>query len=100
MRVARRSPASAPPDPTGPALRECGLMATGLRRRLPPALHERDFALFILVVLAMNFASQMIAVAIGWQVYDVHHRAFDLGLIGLLEFAPVFLLSLPAGHLA
>jgi MFS family permease len=71
-----------------------------VRRRLPRALHGRDFALFVLVVLAMNLASQMIAVAIGWQVYNVRHRAFDLGLIGLLEFAPLFLLALPAGALA
>ena len=71
-----------------------------VRRRLPRALHGRDFALFIVVVLAMNVASQMIAVAIGWQVYAVRHRAFDLGLIGLLEFAPLFLLALPAGALA
>ena len=68
-------------------------------RRLPPAMHERDFAVFVAIVLAMNLASQMIAVAIGWQVYDVHHRAFDLGLVGLLEFAPLFLLALPAGQL-
>lgn len=70
------------------------------RTRLPPALRRRDFALFALVVLGMNLASQMIAVAIGWQVYEVHHRAFDLGLIGLLEFAPVPLLALPGGQLA
>jgi hypothetical protein len=48
----------------------------------------------------MNLAEQMLAVAIGWQVYDVHHRAFDLGLVGLLEFGPVLLLALPGGHLA
>ena len=73
---------------------------SGIRRRLPRALHGRDFALFVLAVLAMNLASQMIAVAIGWQVYGIRHKAFDLGLIGLLEFAPVFLLALPAGALA
>ena len=43
---------------------------------------------------------QMAAVAIGWQVYSIHHSAFDLGLIGLAEFAPVPLLALPAGQLA
>jgi len=68
--------------------------------RAPLALHRRDFAVFVGVVLAMNLASQMMAVAIGWQVYDVRHRAFDLGLIGLLEFGPVFTLALPAGQLA
>jgi MFS family permease len=76
------------------------LGVSGVRRRLPQALHGRDFALFVLVVLAMNLANQMIAVAIGWQVYGIRHKAFDLGLIGLLEFAPVFLLVLPAGALA
>ena len=62
-------------------------------------MQERDFALFVVVVLAMNLAEQMIAVAIGWQVYSIGHRAFDLGLIGLLEFAPVLLLAIPAGTL-
>jgi MFS family permease len=71
----------------------------GVRRRLPQAMQERDFALFVVVVLAMNLAEQMIAVAIGWQVYSIRHHAFDLGLIGLLEFAPVFLLAIPAGTL-
>jgi hypothetical protein len=42
----------------------------------------------------------MAQVAIGWQVYSIHGRAFDLGLIGLAEFVPVPLLALPAGHLA
>ena len=43
---------------------------------------------------------QMAQVAIGWQVYSIHHSAFDLGLIGLAEFVPVPLLALPAGQLA
>jgi MFS family permease len=73
--------------------------SSGVRRRLPRATHGRDFALFVVVVLAMNLAEQMIAVAIGWQVYSIRHHAFDLGLIGLLEFAPVFLLAIPAGML-
>jgi MFS family permease len=71
-----------------------------VRRRLPAVAQERDFGLFVVVVFAMNLASQMIAVAIGWQVYDVNHQAFDLGLIGLLEFAPVFILAIPAGQLS
>ncbi|HEX2704108.1 MAG TPA: MFS transporter [Solirubrobacteraceae bacterium] len=73
---------------------------SSLRSRLPPAIQRRDFGLFVIVVLAMGLASQMIAVAIGWQVYDVNHQAFDLGLIGLLEFAPVLLLAIPAGQLS
>jgi sugar phosphate permease len=42
----------------------------------------------------------MVQVAIGWQVYALHESAFDLGLIGLVEFIPLLALALPAGHLA
>ena len=75
------------------------LGSSGVLRRLPGAMHNRDFALLVLGSLVTNLATQMIAVAIGWQVYDIHHRPFDLGLVGLLEFGPVFILALPAGAL-
>jgi MFS family permease len=67
---------------------------------LPPALLHRDFRRLWSSMLCSSLAMQMAAVAIGWQVYSIHHRAFDLGLIGLAEFAPVPLLALPAGQLA
>ena len=67
---------------------------------LPPALQHRDFRLLWTGMLTSGFAMQMVSVAVGWQVYLIHHRAFDLGLIGLAEFAPVPLLALPAGQLA
>ncbi|HEX5448768.1 MAG TPA: MFS transporter [Gaiellaceae bacterium] len=67
---------------------------------LPPALQQRDFRLLWTSMVASGIATQMAAVAIGWQVYGIHHKAFDLGLIGLAEFAPVPLLALPTGHLA
>jgi MFS family permease len=67
---------------------------------LPPALMHRDFRRLWSSMLCSSLAMQMAAVAIGWQVYSIHHSAFDLGLIGLAEFAPVPLLALPAGQLA
>ena len=33
-------------------------------------------------------ASQMLMVAVGWQMYDITGSAWDLGLVGLLQFAP------------
>lgn len=60
----------------------------------------RDFRLLIGASLSMGLAASMIEVAIGWQVYDLHQRALDLGLVGLAEFLPLPLLALPAGHLA
>jgi MFS family permease len=67
---------------------------------LPPALLHRDFRRLWSSMLASGFAMQMVAVAVGWQVYSIHGSAFDLGLIGLAEFIPVPLLALPAGQLA
>jgi MFS family permease len=71
-----------------------------VRRRLPPALQLRDFAFLWSAVLCMRFAENMIGVAVGWQVYAIDKNPFDLGLIGLFEFAPLPILALPAGHLA
>src|SRR5262249_58657134 len=71
-----------------------------LHRHLPPVLHRRDFAFLVVALLAIRLGSQMVAVAVGWQVYAIHHSALDLGLIGLFEFLPLPILALPAGHLA
>ena len=48
--------------------------------------------------LASTAASQMLMVAVGWQIYDLTGSAWDLGLVGLLQFAPALALSLWAGH--
>lgn len=40
------------------------------------------------------------SVCVGWQVYDLTHSALALGIVGLVEFVPMFLLALPAGELA
>ena len=58
--------------------------------RLGPALEERDFALLWFALLGMGLGTQMLEVAIGWQVYGLQHSALDLGLIGLAEFVPMF----------
>jgi len=71
-----------------------------MRRRLPPALRIRDFALLWAALLSNGLASQMLAVAIGWQVYSIHRNPLDLGLVGLMEFLPLPLLALPAGQIA
>ncbi|HZQ89121.1 MAG TPA: MFS transporter [Gaiellaceae bacterium] len=71
-----------------------------MRRRLPPALQHREFALLWISSVATGLGSQMLAVAIGWQVYAIHRNPLDLGLVGLAEFVPLPLLALPAGQLA
>jgi predicted MFS family arabinose efflux permease len=71
-----------------------------VRQRLPPPLRLRGFALLWTALLTNGFATQMMVVAIGWQVYSIRHRPLDLGLVGLAEFLPLPLLALPAGQLA
>jgi Transmembrane secretion effector len=51
-------------------------------------------------MLGMELGLQALEVAIGWEVYGQLRSTLDLGLIGLSEFLPMFLLALPAGHLA
>ncbi|HZS31189.1 MAG TPA: MFS transporter [Gaiellaceae bacterium] len=60
----------------------------------------RSFALLWTSSLASGFAQQMLVVAIGWQVFEIHKNPLDLGLVGLAEFVPLPLLALPAGQLA
>src|SRR5580704_10883702 len=45
-------------------------------------------------------ASEMQAVAVGWQIYSITHRPLDLGLVGLAQFLPGVLLFLVSGHAA
>ena len=71
-----------------------------MKSRLPPALRLPGFAFLFSTLLTNGLASQMIAVAIGWQVYEIHHNPLDLGLVGLMEFLPLPLLALPAGQIA
>ncbi len=45
-----------------------------------------------------TMAVQMQSVAIGWQIYAMTKSAFDLGLVGLMQFLPSILLVLFTGH--
>lgn len=61
---------------------------------------QRPFVLFWLARLAATMATQMLALLIGWQVYQLTSSAFDLGLIGLIQFVPAVVLTLAIGHAA
>lgn len=61
---------------------------------------HRPLAFFIAARGAATLAYQMAGVAVGWQIYELTHRALDLGLVGLVQFIPSLLLTLYVGHLA
>src|SRR4029453_13663487 len=71
-----------------------------MRRRLPPALRERDYARLVAAIVAMGFAREMVLVAVGWQVYKINRNPLHPALVGLAEFLPLPLLALPAGAIA
>jgi MFS family permease len=63
-------------------------------------LKHPSFLLFVLSRAFSRFSGQIAAVAIGWQIYDLTGSAFDLGMIGLVQFLPTAVLVFAAGDAA
>jgi len=59
-----------------------------------------NFRRFISGRFFLTFAIQMQSVIVGWQVYDLTHDPYSLGLIGLAETGPFLAVALFAGHVA
>lgn len=58
-----------------------------------------SFVRFWIARVGSTAANQMLMVAVAWHMYDLTNSAWDLGLVGLFQFVPALLLTLPAGHL-
>ena len=58
-----------------------------------------DFRLLFIGSFIATLGEQMITIAIGWELYERTGSAFILGLVGLVQVIPIFILSLPAGHI-
>lgn len=66
----------------------------------PGLTQQRPFVLFWLARLASSMGYQMLALTIGWQVYQLTDSALDLGLVGLIQFVPAVVFTLLIGHVA
>src|ERR1700728_4602337 len=75
-------------------------MSTTLPVTAGTLLKQPSFLFFMLSRSLTRFSSQIGAVAIGWQIYDLTGSAFELGMIGLVQFLPTALLVFVAGHTA
>jgi MFS family permease len=64
------------------------------------AFRYPNFRLYMTARFLSIVSSEMISVAVGWQIYALTHRPLDLGLVGLAQFAPGVLLFLVSGHTA
>ncbi|HKQ10535.1 MAG TPA: MFS transporter [Rhizomicrobium sp.] len=65
----------------------------------PTLYRDRDLYFFVTSRFISTLAIQVQSVAIGWQVYDMERTPLALGLVGLCQFLPMFLLTLPAGDI-
>jgi MFS family permease len=63
-------------------------------------LHHRSFVRFWIARLTGVLSNQMLMLGVAWQMYDLTSSAWDLGLVGLFQFVPALVMTLPAGHLA
>ena len=63
-------------------------------------LQQKSFIRMWCARLLGTGGMQMLMVAVGWQMYELTGSAWDLGLVGLYQFAPALLLMLVAGHVA
>jgi len=74
---------------------------------IPAPLRIRDFRAFWLARLTTTIGQMAMVIVIGWQVYDIaratmdiREAAFQLGLIGLVQFVPLFVLTPISGWTA
>ena len=63
-------------------------------------LRDTPFPRFVCAQTADFLAYNMLTVAVGWQVYELTNSPLSLGLVGLVQFLPQFLLTLVVGHVA
>ncbi|MBA3667251.1 MAG: MFS transporter [Sphingomonas sp.] len=74
---------------------------------IPDPLRIPAFRSYWVARLAATIAQMAMVIVIGWQVYDIARQTMDvnaaalrLGLIGVVQFVPLFCLSLVAGWVA
>jgi MFS family permease len=62
-------------------------------------MRDRDLAIYLCARFLSETATLVQSVAIGWRIYEISGSPLSLGFIGLAQFLPRFLLSLPSGEL-
>jgi MFS family permease len=60
--------------------------------------HHHAFLKLLAFRIFIVLAYQIMAVAVGWHIYEITHDTLSLGLIGLVEVIPYFSCALFAGY--
>ena len=61
-------------------------------------LISRSFTELMLYRVCLTLSYQILAVTVGWHIYDITRNPLTLGLVGLAEVVPYFCAALFAGH--
>lgn len=64
------------------------------------AFRHSSFKKYWIARFLSAFAVQIVSVSVGWQIYDQTRDAFNLGMVGLVQFLPALLLVLVTGATA
>jgi MFS family permease len=61
-------------------------------------LKEKEFRLYIIARFFYIMALRMVGTVVAYQLFQLTRSSFSIGLVGLSEFIPVFVLALYAGY--
>jgi len=70
------------------------------KNRAYAILRNRDLRLYLSGRLIAIIGQQMLAMAVGWELWNRTHDLMMLSFVGLTQVTPMILLTLPAGHVA
>ena len=62
-------------------------------------LRNRSFAAVLAYRICALLSYQIVAITVGWHIYELTRDPFSLGLVGLAEVLPFFLVAPFAGYL-
>ena len=86
------APTVTPPSPAPTAAAAAPASARHL-------FHHRSFVAFLAARVLAVFATQIQAIVVAWQVYDLTRDPIALAYVGLAQFLPMLALLMPAGDL-
>ncbi len=67
---------------------------------LEPLRNSRDYRLLFAGQFISSFGSAISFVVLPWQMYQLTHSSFAVGVVGIVEFVPMFLAAFVGGALA
>lgn len=77
-----------------------GAREAGASNRAYVILGNPDLRLYLVGRLIATTGQQMMAMAIGWELFQRTHSVMKLALVGLTQVVPMIFFTLPAGHVA